>query len=163
MPLLAAGHALHPDQRVLRGASPRRFRRFPFSFSASSGALRFSLGGWGSPCRVFPPPASVALLSSGWVGAPCRVFPVFSPWFLGGWGCDFVGSFFLLLSLASCIFLRVGLGRATWSTDPQTPRPPPPRALACVSLPISCWELTGGHAEVRGGGVTGGFVTPHNS
>ena len=46
---------------------------------------------------------------------------------------------------------------------PATPPAPPSRALACVSLPISCWELTGGHAEARGGGVTGGFVTPHTS
>ena len=86
----------------------------------------FLLGGWGAPCRVFLfPLALVAVLSSGWVGSPCRVIPVFSPWFLGGWGGVFV---FLLPSLASCIFLSLA-ARKTWSTDPQTPRPPPPFSL----------------------------------
>ena len=89
---------------------PRDFGNILCLHFASSGALRFSLGGWGSPCRVFPPPASVALLSSGWVGAPCRVFPVFSPvsWVRGGAILSIL--FFLLLSLASCISFSFRVG-----------------------------------------------------
>ena len=45
---------------------------------------------------------------------------------------------------------------------PANPPAPPPFSLVRLSLPVSCWESTGGRAEVKGGGVTGGFVTPHN-
>ena len=37
------------------------------------------------------------LLPLGGWGSPCRVFPAFSPWFSGGWGERFV-FFFALLS-----------------------------------------------------------------
>ena len=91
---------------------PRDFGRV-FGFllsSASSGAFRFSLGGWGSPCRVFssPLPCGVSLLLGGWV--PLAAFSLCFPhvsW-VGG-GAFLLFFFFLLLSLASCISLACRL------------------------------------------------------
>ena len=93
----------------------------------------FLLSWWGSPCRVFPPPCFLVL---------------------GGW----VGDFCCLLRLASFFSFA---SRATWSSDPQPPRPSQPLVLARATSPISCWELSVGRAEAKGCGVTGGVVTPH--
>ena len=45
---------------------------------------------------------------------------------------------------------------------PANPPAPPAPFFARPSSPVSCWESTGGRAEGKGGGVTGGFVTPRN-
>ena len=69
----------------------------------------FSLGWWGSPCRVFPSPLPSGA-SSLWVGGfPLPCFPGVFPVVLGWGGVRFLFCFFsCLLPLASCIFLRVG-------------------------------------------------------
>ena len=66
---------------------PPLFCRFFFGFSGLVALLLLLLGGWGSPCRVFP----------------C-VFPLV----LGRVGGVFL-FFFLLCTLASCVF-SVGIG-----------------------------------------------------
>ena len=94
----------------------------------------FLLGWWGSPCRVFSPP------------------PVSWFWVVG-----------LGISACSC-FLHLSLSlaaRATWSSDPQPPRPPQLLVLVRATSPVSCWESSVGRAETKGCGVTGGVVTPH--
>ena len=101
---------------------------FGFFFLRLVALFCFSLGWWGSPCRVFPPPCLLAFLLSGLVGSPCRVFPVFSPWFLGGLGVVF---FFLfscyLLLLASSLARRLGLRKHGLPT-----RKPPGPHRACT-------------------------------
>ena len=131
-----------------RRGSPKKFCRF-FSVFFGLVAFFFFLSGWvGFPLPRFPPPPLFLwrFSSSGWVGSPCCVFPVFSPWFLGGWG----GVFVFFSPAISCILHLSLLG-------------PPPFSLVRLSSPVSCWESSGGRAEVKGGGVTGGFVTPHTS
>ena len=131
---LLAGHALPRAQLVHKGASPRRFCRvfgLVFLSSAPSGALLVSLWVGGFPLAAFslPPPLwRFFLLLGGWV--PLAVFSLCFPhvsW-VGG-GCVFCFFFSCyLLHLAPPLACRLSL-RSTWSTDPQTPRPP---TIACA-------------------------------
>ena len=95
----------------------------------------------------------LGLVTSGLVGfpLPCFFLPLVSWFWVVGLG--------ILLSLASCFFLSLA-SRATWSSDPQHPRPSQPLVLARPASPISCWELTVGRAEAKGCGVTGGGCDP---
>ena len=105
VPLLAAGHALHPAGFAQEGASPQRFCRvfFGFFFLRLVALFCFSLGGWVSPCRVFPSPRLVGV-SSLWVGGfplpcfPC-VFPAVS--WVGG------GAFSFCFFLPACCLLHL--------------------------------------------------------
>ena len=113
---------------TLKAWLPQRFCFFFVGSSWPSGAFFLSSGWVGFPLPCFPlPPPLLALLSSGWVGSPCRVFPVFSPWFLGGWGVVFC--VFVSPAISCVLHLSSLATRTTWSTDPQTPRPPPPFSL----------------------------------
>ena len=142
----------------------RGFPRVFVSFSVFLRLVALSFFFWvgGVPLAVFSlSPPLLALLSSGWVGSPCRVFPVFSPWFSGGWGvvfCVFVSP------AISCILRLSSLAtRTTWSTDPQTPRPPRPFPWCVGPDPSPAGSRRSDAPGLRAGGVTGGFVTPHTS
>ena len=147
-----------------RRSFPKTILSIPFCVSWPSGAFFLSLWVGGVPLAAFSssPVVSVAFSSSGWVGSPCRVFPVFSPWFLGGLGGVFGVSVFsfscYLLHLAS-LFSKSKLGKPGLPTR-NPPGPPPPSSLARLSSPVFCWESSGGRAEVKGGGVTGGVCDP---
>ena len=64
---------------------------------------RFFGGFWGLVALLF-----LLLPLGGW-GSPCRVFPAFSPWFLGGRGVRFV--FFALFSCVLHLLCRNRLGQ----------------------------------------------------
>ena len=116
---------------TLKAWLPQRFVFF-LSVLLGLGAFFFLSSGWvGFPLPCFPlPPPLLALLSS-WVGwVPLPRFPGVSPMVLG-WGGGRVSCFCVFVSPAiSCILRLSSLAtRTTWSTDPQTPRPPPPFSL----------------------------------
>ena len=100
---------------------------FFFGVSSPSGVFLFLLGGWGSPCRVFPVPRLCWLFfllgGLGPLAAFSRCFPHGSR-VGGGWCFVF---WFLLLSLASCVFLLLQLGQHGLPTrkPPGPPRPFP--------------------------------------
>ena len=112
-------------------AFPARFCRFLFSscgFFSPSGAFFLSSGLVGCPLPCFSLPLGPCGSSFFWVGwVPLPRFPGVSPMFLGRVGlvfCVFVSP------ATSCVLHLSSLAtRTTWSTDPQTPRPPPPFSL----------------------------------
>ena len=123
------------------GASSRSRRgsqRFASFLSVLLGLVALSfflLGGWGSPCRVFPFPRRFWLffLWVGWV--PLPRFPGVFPMVLGRVGGR-VSCFvflFLLLFLASCIFLLLQLGQHGLPTR-KPPGPPPALFLGASVL-----------------------------
>ena len=150
---------------LLPFCSTRRGGFYPHNDSAStSSPCSGSASSWPPLTRRGPPAIlsicfSVFSWPSGvffffWVGGvPLAVFsppPVSWFWVVG-----------LGISACSCVLHLSLATRATWSSDPQPPRPPQPLVLARPASPISCWELSVGRAETKGCGVTGGFVTPH--
>ena len=108
---------------------PQRFCSFFVVFLGLVAFSFFLLGGW-APLAAFssPPwPMWPFFPLGGWV--PLAVFSrCFPPGSREFGGSCFV-FLFLLLSLASCIFSLSLATRVIWSTDPQTPRPPPPFSL----------------------------------
>ena len=113
---------------TLKAWLPQRFCFFFLAVLLGLVALSFFLlGGWGSPCRVFPPPClcGSSFFWVGWVllAAFSRCFPHGSR--VGGGSC-FV-FLFLLLPLASCIFFLLQLGQYGLPTrkPPGPPRPLP--------------------------------------
>ena len=116
--------------RLLQGvASPEILLFSSSGFSRLVALSFFLLGWWGAPCRVFLFPLGPCGLSFFWVGGfPLPCFPGVSPMFLGRGGVVFC----VFVSPAISCILRLFLSlatRAIWSTDPQTPRPPPPFSL----------------------------------
>ena len=112
-----------------RRGIPRDFDVFFFWFFWPSGAFFLSSGLVGLPLPCFPLPPGPCGLSFFWVGGfPLPCFPGVSPMFLGRGGVVFC----VFVSPAISCILRLFLSlatRAIWSTDPQTPRPPPPFSL----------------------------------
>ena len=116
--------------RLLQGvASPEILLFSSSGFFSPSGAFFLSSGLVGCPLPCFPLPPCPCGLSFFWVGgSPLPCFPGVSPMFLGRGGVVFC----VFVSPAISCILRLFLSlatRAIWSTDPQTPRPPPPFSL----------------------------------
>ena len=140
---------------TLKAWLPQRFCFFFVGLLCLVALSFFLLGGWGSPCRAFPVPLRCGFffLWVGWV--PLAAFSLWFPrvsW-VGG------GEFFSLLPLASCIFLSLA-PRAIWSTDPQTPRPPPPFSLVRRSLTRLLLGVDGLTRRGKGRGGDRGVCDP---
>ena len=141
-------------------ASPSHFvDLFFFRFFSPSGVFFLSSGlvGLPLPCFSLPPgPRSVSFFWVGWVPLPC--FPRFFPhgsW-VGGGGVSF------FVSPATSCFLHLSslAARKIWSTDPQTPRPPPALFLGASVLTRLLLGVDGRTHRGKGRGGDRGVCDP---
>ena len=149
---------------TLKAWLPQRFCSF---FVVLLGLVAFLVSFFwvgGLPLPRFPLPPSPCGLSFFWVGGfPLPCFPGVFPMVLGRLGgrvLCFCFSCYLLLLASFLSLLQLGQYGLPTRKPPGPPRPFP----WCVGPdPSPAGSRRVGRAEVKGGGVTGGFVTPHTS